>query len=142
MPPVFFYNLYGLYIKPILQEKLCNPNIGFYRDNCLGALHNLNALDFDRRRKDITGIFKKLVLKITIETNLKAVNFLDVTVNLRNESYKPHRKPNDNPFTSTPAQATHHALSSNYQKVSANAFQKFRHLKKCSMKPHHTTTMP
>ena len=90
--------LVGLYILPILQEKLCNPNFGLYRDDGLGALHNLNAQDLDRKRKDITEIFKKLGLKITIETNLKAVNFLDVTFDLRNESYKPYRKPNDNPL--------------------------------------------
>ena len=64
------------------------------RDDGLGALHNLNAQDLDRKRKDITEIFKKLGL----ETNLKAVNLLDVTLDLRNESYKPYRKPIDNPL--------------------------------------------
>ena len=76
--------LVGLYILPILREKLRNPNFGLYRDDGLGALHNLNAQDLDRKRKDIIEIFKKLGLKLTIETNLKAVNFLDVTLDLRN----------------------------------------------------------
>ena len=90
--------LVGLYILPILQEKLCNPNFGLYRNDGQGALDNLNAQDLDRKRKDIIEIFKKLGLKITIETNLKAVNFLDVTLDLRNYSYKPYQKPNDNPL--------------------------------------------
>jgi hypothetical protein len=34
-------------------------------------------------------------LKITAEVNYKTVNFLDVTLNLTNESYKPRRKPNN-----------------------------------------------
>ena len=40
----------------ILQEKLCNLNIGLYRDDGLRALHNLNAPDLDRKLKDITDI--------------------------------------------------------------------------------------
>ena len=88
--------LVGLYILPILQEKLGNPNIGLYRDDGLGALHNLNARASDRKRKDVTETFKNLGLKVTIEANLKTVNFLDVTLDLGNESYKPYRKPNDN----------------------------------------------
>ena len=95
--------LVGLYILPILQEKLGNPNIGnpnigLYRDDGLGAMHNLNARTSDRKRKDITETFKNLGLKITIEANLKTVNFLNVTLDLGNESYKPYRKPNDNPL--------------------------------------------
>ena len=61
-------------------------------------MHNLNARASDRKRKNITETFKNLGLKITIEANLKTVNFLDVTLDLGNESYKPYRKPNDNPL--------------------------------------------
>ena len=76
--------LVGLYILLILQEKLCDSNIGLYRDDGLGALHNLNAQALDRRQEDITEIFKKLGLKITIEIDLNVVNFLGVALNLRN----------------------------------------------------------
>ena len=37
----------------------------------------------------------KIDFKIDIETNLKIVNFLDITFNLINGSYKPYKKPND-----------------------------------------------
>ena len=37
-------------------------------------------------------------LKITIEANLKSVNFLDVNLNLELEIYKPYMKPNDKPI--------------------------------------------
>ena len=36
-------------------------------------------------------------LCITIETNLKIVNFLDITLNLNNGKVYPYRKPNDKP---------------------------------------------
>ena len=37
-------------------------------------------------------------LSITWETNLKAVNFLDVTLNLTNAKYQPYNKPDNNPL--------------------------------------------
>ena len=36
-------------------------------------------------------------MKITITTNLKIVNFLDVTFNLCTGKYQPYNKPNDTP---------------------------------------------
>ena len=46
-------------------------------------------------RKDITREFKKQGLDITISTNLKICNFLDVTLNLKDGTYYPYRKPNN-----------------------------------------------
>ena len=46
-------------------------------------------------KKDIIATFKKLNLKIVIESNMKIVNFLDVALNLSNGSFSPYRKPND-----------------------------------------------
>ena len=39
-------------------------------------------------------MFKQKVLQIIIECNLKVVNYLDVTFNLNDGSYRPYRKPN------------------------------------------------
>ena len=52
----------------------------------------------DKLRKDITKCFKDHGLKITIKTNLKIVNFLDVTFNLSSGTYYPYIKPNDTPL--------------------------------------------
>ena len=49
----------------------------------------------DRMRKDIIQVFKGYGFQIEIEINLHEVNFLDVTFNLKNESYNPYKKPND-----------------------------------------------
>ena len=46
-------------------------------------------------RHKIVSVFAEY--GITISTNLKIVNFLDVTLNLENEICKPYRKPGDRP---------------------------------------------
>ena len=134
--------LVGLCILPILQEKLGNPNIGLYRDDGLGDLHNLNARASAKKRKDITEAFKNLELKITIEANLKTVDFLDVTLDLRNESYKPYRKPNDNTLYINASSNHPPSILKQLPKISANASPELRHPKKYLNKPHRTTTTP
>ena len=49
-------------------------------------------------KKDIIKSFNQLGLRITIQTNLRTVNFIDVTFNLSNGKYYPYRKPNDKPL--------------------------------------------
>ena len=43
-------------------------------------------------------IYIELGLQITVQTNLKMVDYLDVTLNLATGSYQPYRKPNDTPL--------------------------------------------
>eukprot|EP00117_Sycon_ciliatum_P035757 scpid105136/ scgid0243/ len=43
-------------------------------------------------------MFNSLGLKITIQANLKSVDFLDITLDLRTGKYRPYRKPNDRPL--------------------------------------------
>ena len=43
-------------------------------------------------------IFQTFNLKITIDVNHKVVNFLDITLDLDSELYKPYMKPNDTPL--------------------------------------------
>ena len=90
--------LVGLYILHILGQKFGTDNYGLYRDDGLAYFKNLNGNQSDRLRKDIINVFKELGLQITIQTNLKIVNFLDITFNLQDGSFKPYRKPNDKPL--------------------------------------------
>ena len=48
-------------------------------------------------QKRIIRAFKFLGFKIEISTNIRIVNFLDVTLDLSNNSYKPFIKTNQNP---------------------------------------------
>ena len=86
--------LVGLYIL----HKLKNLPVvaAVYRDDGL-ILSNLNRQQTERIKKKICEIFRGLGLKITISANKKVIDFLDVTLNLENETYKEYRKPNDNP---------------------------------------------
>ena len=43
----------------------------------------------------IIRIFKQIGFKIEIKTNLKEVDFPDVTFDLRKETYRPYKKEND-----------------------------------------------
>ena len=51
----------------------------------------------ERKKKLIVKTFKQCGLGITIECNLKTLNFLDITFDLQNNVYKPYRKANDKP---------------------------------------------
>ena len=87
--------LIGLFLLNILSEKYGKNNVGLYRDDGLVLLRNASGPQSERTRKDITREFKKRGLNISIKTNLKICNFLDVTLNLSDGTYYPYRKPNN-----------------------------------------------
>ena len=69
--------------------------MGLYRDDRLVLLRNTSGPQSERTRKDITREFKKQGLNISISTNQKICNFLDVTLNLTDGTHYPYRKPNN-----------------------------------------------
>ena len=87
--------LIGLFLLNNLSEKYGKNNVGLYRDDGLVLLRNANGPQSERTRKDITREFKKQGLNISINTNLKICNFLDVALNLSDGTYDPYRKPNN-----------------------------------------------
>ena len=87
--------LIGIYIQSILAKIISKNDMGLYRDDGLIVLKNKNGQQTDRTREKIVKIFKDTDFSIDITTDLVEVNFLDVTFNLLNETYRPRRKPND-----------------------------------------------
>ena len=81
--------LVGLHIQSNLENILPKTNFGLYRDHELILLRNLNGQQMDKKRKTIIKIFKDIGFSIDIQTNLKEVDFLDVTLNLQNGAYRP-----------------------------------------------------
>ena len=81
-----------------LGKKFGKKNIGLYRDDGLAIMKNRSARLADKTRKELHKIFEQFGLKITAESNLHVVNFLDVTFDLSTGKYKPYRKPNDDPL--------------------------------------------
>ena len=73
--------LMGWYILGILGEKYGKHRTGLSRNDRLACFRYTSGPQADRIRKDFIKIFKEdFDLSITCETNLKVVNFLDVTL--------------------------------------------------------------
>ena len=87
--------LIGIYIQSLLTNILSKDNMGLYRDNGLFILRKINKQQADKIRKKIISIFKNINFKIEIVTNLIEIDFLGVTFNLENNTYRPYKKPND-----------------------------------------------
>ena len=87
--------LVGIHILSSLSNKLDEQSTGLYRDDGLVLLRNTSKQKTDRIRKDIIEIFENAGFKIEIKANLHIADFLDVTFNLLDGTYKPYKKPND-----------------------------------------------
>ena len=90
-------DLVGLYILDILTRIISPQEVGLYRDDGLLYIPNSNGPLSSSIQKRIIRAFKFLGFKIEISSNIKIANFLDVTLDLSNNSYKPFIKPNQNP---------------------------------------------
>ena len=81
-----------LYELSKLNEK---KGIGLYRDDELAVFKNKSGPGSEKIKKSIQAIFRENELKITIQCNLKIVDYLDVTFNLTDSSYRPFNKTNN-----------------------------------------------
>ena len=90
--------LVGCFLLNKLGHVMDKRFVGLYRDDGLGVLRNYSGPASERKRKELIKVFKQYNLSITIETNIRTVNFLDTTFDLLNNTYKPYRKPNDEPL--------------------------------------------
>jgi 6-pyruvoyl-tetrahydropterin synthase len=90
--------LVGLYILNDLSRKFEKYFVGLYRENGLALIKGMSGRVIDNARKDLCKLFRQYDLKITSQVCYQKVNFLDVTLDLKNESYQPYRKPVDEPL--------------------------------------------
>ena len=90
--------LVGLYILHKLTSAFPDGSIGLYRDDGLAIFKNINTRSGDNVRKKFSEILGNLGLKITVQSNLKVVNYLHVTLKLTTGKYYPYRKPDKNPL--------------------------------------------
>ena len=89
--------LVGTYILSQLKQIPYGMEIGLYRDDGLAVLDQ-TPQKIEKIKKEICKVFAKNNLRITIEANKKVVNFLDVTLDLITEKYKPYSKPTTTPL--------------------------------------------
>ena len=76
-------------LKSIIDSNLC----GLYRDDGLCVVRG-GGQAAERMKQKIFSILKQLNLKITADANLMEANFLDVTFNIADGSFRPYIKPN------------------------------------------------
>ena len=86
-------------VGTFLLEKIgeiCNKSkIGLYRDDGLSIFRNKSGTQLKKMKKKLQRLFKEYDLEITAESNLKFVNYLDVTSNLKDGTFRPYHKPDD-----------------------------------------------
>ena len=76
---------------------LNSMNNGLYRDDGLIMLEKCPGPRRDKVINDLHKLYKSHGLKITIASSGPVANYLDVTMDLSDGSYRPYRKPNDTP---------------------------------------------
>ena len=90
-------DLVGLYILNILTRIIGPEQLCLYHHDGLIYIPNNNGPISSSIQKKIMRAFKFLGFKIEVSSNNKIVNFLDVTLDLSNNSYKPFIKTDQHP---------------------------------------------
>ena len=85
--------LVGAYLLYLIKEEFRDTcDFGLYRDDSLGV-SKATPRQTDLIKKKLCTIFRKNGLRIAIEVNKHTVNFLDVTLDLKNGTHRPFSKP-------------------------------------------------
>ena len=83
----------------MLLEKICEicneGDIGLYSDDSLAIFRNKSGTQLEKAKKKLQRLFKEYNLEITAESNQKIVNYLDVTLNWKDGTFRPDHKPGD-----------------------------------------------
>ena len=77
--------LVGSFILNQLGSIIDKNDKGLYRDDSLEVFRGISKPMIERKKKLIVKTFKQCGLTITIECNLKTVNFLDITFDLQKQ---------------------------------------------------------
>ena len=78
-----------------LSKNYNKRDIGLYRGDRLAISKHVSSSKAEKIKNYIRKLFKDNHLNITIQSNLKIVNYLDVTFNLSNATCQPFCKPNN-----------------------------------------------
>ena len=87
--------LRGTYLLHQLFDIISKEDLGSIG---LGTIYNSSGPEIERTKKQRVRMFTINGLSITIKTNQKTADFLDVHFDLVQDIYKPYKKPNDDPL--------------------------------------------
>ena len=82
-------DLIGIYILDTMGHIVNLEQVGFYWDDGMIFIPDSNGPKISNIQKKIIRAFKLLGLRIQIASNLKVVDFLDVTLSLNNGTFRP-----------------------------------------------------
>ena len=87
--------LVGTFLLGKISEICNKSNTELYRDHGLSIFRNKSGTQLEKMKKKLQRLFKEYDLEITAESNLNIVNYLDVTFNLKDGTFRPYHKPDD-----------------------------------------------
>jgi hypothetical protein len=90
-------DIVGLYILDCIGRVVEQEQAGLYRDDGLMVIPDSNGPKTCNIHKKIQKVFKHIGFKVDISSNVRSANYLDVTFNLADGSYKPFSKNSKDP---------------------------------------------
>ena len=90
-------DLIDIYIIDTLGSIIDKEQVGIYKDDGLIHIPNSNGPKSSQLQKQITNKFKEIGFRIEIQANLRITNYLDITLNLNDNTYKPFSKDSQPP---------------------------------------------
>ena len=87
-------DLVGLYALSKLRYLYNYKDIGLYRDDGLAIISRKSNQELERLKKNTIKIFNELGFKITIDIGATKCNFLDISLDTANNTFKPYQKEN------------------------------------------------
>ena len=92
-------NLCGYFLTAKItsgNSKIFDKNlVGLYRDDGLSVVRTKSGRVLEQLKQKLVRSFAEENLKITVEKGMIQTDFLDVTFDLGNKTYRPYKKPND-----------------------------------------------
>ena len=85
----------GIFLLNLLRRQYDTKRIGLYRNDGLSVFKDCSGPQNGNIKKRLQKVFKKNGLDVIIGCNMKTVNYLDVTFNLNDRTYRPYQKPDN-----------------------------------------------
>ena len=79
--------LVGISLLNKVSDLINKNNVRLYRDDGLTVFKNKSGQQLEKMKNNLQKLLKDFALKVIIENNLKIVNYLDVTLNLKDGTY-------------------------------------------------------
>ena len=87
--------LIGIFMLLLLSKHINKNHVGLYWNDNLAILRNTSRPEAEKLKKKFQKLVKEKDLDIIAQCNLKINNYLYITLNLNDGSYRLYRKPNE-----------------------------------------------